>query len=52
MNLVFSFLLQATSGIDTTSSEYQFGRQIGSYIPVTIILIIAVIIILKKYKHQ
>lgn len=52
---IFAFLAQAaaqttTEGVDTTSAGYRIGHAIGSYLPVAIILILAVLVIWRSYR--
>jgi dolichyl-phosphate-mannose--protein O-mannosyl transferase len=49
---IFSSLLLQ---IDTTSAEYQFGYQVGSWLPFIVLLfitLIVVIIIMRKRRKQ
>lgn len=48
--MILNFILQATEGIDTTGTQYQIGYKIGTYLPVTIILVIAFFVIKKQYR--
>ncbi|MBV6428838.1 MAG: hypothetical protein KIPDCIKN_03375 [Haliscomenobacter sp.] len=44
----FPFFLQ----VDTTSVGYKVGLQIGSWLPFLVIAIIALLIIVKGYRHK
>ena len=44
----FSLFLQ----VDTTSVGYKVGLQIGSWLPFLVIAIIALLIIVKGYRHK
>ena len=47
VNMVWS---QNSEGVDTTSTGYQIGYQIGSYLPVAIILLLAIMVIARSYR--
>ena len=49
--LYFSAFSQEMT-IDTTDASFQLGKQIGSWIPVTIILIVAILFIRHTYKFR
>jgi lipopolysaccharide export LptBFGC system permease protein LptF len=48
------FILSGQSvseGVDTTSRGYQIGYQIGAYLPVAIILFLALLVIWRSYRQ-
>ncbi|MCB0642880.1 MAG: hypothetical protein KDC44_14625 [Phaeodactylibacter sp.] len=38
--------------VDTTSIQYQVGYQIGSYLPVIIILILAILVMIRASRRS
>lgn len=47
-----NFLTAQETGVDTTDIGYRIGYKIGSYLPVTIILIVALLFIRKAYMFK
>ncbi len=45
-------LLAQETGVDTTDVRYQIGYKIGTYLPISIILIIAILFIRKAYRFK
>jgi len=45
-------LLAQDTGVDTTDIGYKVGYKIGTYLPITIILIIAIFFIRKAYRFK
>jgi hypothetical protein len=57
LSLLMIILFAATSiaqdaGVDTTDVRYQVGYKIGTYLPVTIILILAIFFIRKAFRFK
>lgn len=39
-----------TEGVDTTSSGYQIGHEIGSWLPFIVIFTLALMVIIRSYR--
>lgn len=50
--LSFNGLVAQEMTIDTTDAQYQLGKEIGSWLPVTIILVVAILFIRHTYKFR
>ena len=40
----------ANPGVDTTSTGYRIGYQIGAFLPVAVILLLAILVIWRSYR--
>jgi Mg2+/citrate symporter len=45
-------LMAQEAGVDTTDIRYRIGYKIGSYLPITIILILAILFIRKAFRFK
>lgn len=49
--MTYGFLTPFLAQVDTTAIGYRIGYSIGSWLPFVIIAILALVIILKGYRH-